>query len=78
MSDIKTHFANTGDRIFIVRFCNNLRWMGSQAVQSITGFIDRTGEHFVTRRSVKIFQRSQPVGVGVCHRSLPPSLDFQS
>ena len=46
---------------------------GSQAVQSITGFIDRTGEHFVTRRSVKIFQRSQPVGVGVCHESLPPS-----
>jgi D-aspartate ligase len=46
---------------------------GSQAVQSITGFIDQTGEHFVTRRSVKIFQRSQPVGVGVCHESLPPS-----
>jgi D-aspartate ligase len=46
---------------------------GSDRVQSVTGFIDRTGELFVTRRSVKVFQRSQPIGVGVCHESLPPS-----
>jgi D-aspartate ligase len=46
---------------------------GSQRVQSITGFIDRTGELFVTRRSAKVFQRSQPVGVGVCHEALTPS-----
>jgi D-aspartate ligase len=46
---------------------------GSQNVQSITGFIDRTGELFVSRRSVKVFQRSQPIGVGVCHEALPAS-----
>jgi D-aspartate ligase len=46
---------------------------GSQNVQSITGFIDRTGRLFVTRRSAKVFQRSQPVGVGVCHEALPAS-----
>jgi D-aspartate ligase len=46
---------------------------GSERVQSVTGFIDRTGELFVTRRSVKVFQRSQPIGVGICHESLQPS-----
>lgn len=39
-------------------------------VHSITGFIDRTGELFVTRRSKKVFQRFQPVGVGVCFESV--------
>jgi predicted ATP-grasp superfamily ATP-dependent carboligase len=42
-----------------------------KGVYSISGFIDRTGELFVTRRSVKLFQRSQPVGVGICFESLP-------
>jgi D-aspartate ligase len=46
---------------------------GSDRVQSVTGFMDRSGELFVTRRSVKVFQRSQPVGIGVCHESLPTS-----
>jgi hypothetical protein len=46
---------------------------GSQNVQSITGFIDRSGRLFVTRRSTKVLQRSQPVGVGVCHEALPAS-----
>jgi predicted ATP-grasp superfamily ATP-dependent carboligase len=45
---------------------------GSHQIQSVTGFIDRSGELFVSRRSVKVFQRSQPVGVGICHESLPP------
>lgn len=40
-------------------------------VHSVSGFIDQTGELFVTRRSIKVFQRSQPVGVGVCFESLP-------
>ena len=42
-----------------------------KAFFSVTGFIDRTGELFVTRRSVKVFQRSMPIGVGVCFESLP-------
>lgn len=45
--------------------------VGAEGVLSITGFIDRTGEFFVARTSRKIFQRSQPVGVGVCFESLP-------
>jgi len=46
---------------------------GSQSVQSITGFIDRTGELFVSRRSVKVLQRSRPIGIGICHEALPAS-----
>jgi D-aspartate ligase len=45
--------------------------VGSEGVHSVTGFIDRTGELFVTRGATKVFQRSQPVGVGVCFESLP-------
>jgi D-aspartate ligase len=43
----------------------------SEGVLSITGFIDRTGELFVTRAARKVFQRSQPVGVGVCFEAQP-------
>jgi hypothetical protein len=46
--------------------------VGREGVCSVTGFIDRTGELFVTRRSKKVLQRSQPAGVGVCFESLPP------
>src|SRR5579872_1748736 len=45
--------------------------VGSEGVYSVTGFIDRTGELFVTREATKVFQRSQPVGVGVCFESRP-------
>ena len=47
--------------------------VGNEGVQSIAGFIDRTGDLFVTRRSTKVFQRTQPLGVGVCYESRPPS-----
>jgi len=43
--------------------------VGSEGVYSVTGFIDRTGEQFVTRGAIKVFQRSQPVGVGICFES---------
>jgi D-aspartate ligase len=43
----------------------------SHGVYSVSGFIDRSGELFVTRQCVKVYQRSQPVGVGVCFQSLP-------
>jgi predicted ATP-grasp superfamily ATP-dependent carboligase len=46
--------------------------IAEEGVCSVTGFIDRSGELFVTRRSTKVFQRSQPVGIGVCFESLPP------
>jgi D-aspartate ligase len=42
-----------------------------EGVLSITGFIDRTGELFVTRAAKKVFQRSQPIGVGVCFEAQP-------
>ena len=45
--------------------------VSKEGVYSISGFIDRTGELFVSRRSVKVFQRSQPVGVGICFESRP-------
>jgi D-aspartate ligase len=48
----------------------------SEGVCSVTGFIDRTGELFVTRRSKKVLQRSQPAGVGICFESLPPDAEL--
>jgi D-aspartate ligase len=50
--------------------------VGNEGVHSVTGFIDRTGELFVAREASKVFQRSQPVGVGVCFesRSRAPAL----
>ena len=47
--------------------------VGSEGVHSVTGFIDRTGELFVTRSATKVLQRSPPVGVGLCFESLPPA-----
>jgi len=46
--------------------------VGSEGVCSVSGFIDRSGELFVTRQSKKVLQRSQPAGVGICFESLPP------
>ena len=46
--------------------------VGSEGVQSIAGFIDRTGDLFVTRRSIKVFQRTRPLGVGVCYDRCRP------
>lgn len=42
-----------------------------RGVLSVTGFIDRRGKHFVARHSIKVLQRSRPVGVGVCYESQP-------
>ena len=47
--------------------------VGNEGVHSVTGFIDRTGELFVAREASKVLQRSQPVGVGLCFESLPPT-----
>jgi predicted ATP-grasp superfamily ATP-dependent carboligase len=44
---------------------------GPEGVHSVTGFIDRTGELFVAGAAAKVFQRSQPVGVGVCFEPRP-------
>lgn len=46
---------------------------GVEGVLSVTGFVDKTGELFVTRSATKVFHRSQPVGVGVCFESRPQS-----
>ncbi len=47
--------------------------VGGEGVYSVTGFIDKTGELFVTRGATKVFQRSLPVGVGICFESRPQS-----
>ena len=52
--------------------------VGSEGVHSISGFIDRSRQLFVTRRSRKVFQRSRPVGVGVCYESLPPDASLSN
>lgn len=45
--------------------------IGKKGVHSVSGFIDETGELFVTRQARKVFQRSMPAGVGVAFESLP-------
>ena len=45
--------------------------LNHQGVVSVSGFLDRAGELFVTRCTSKIMQRSQPAGVGVCFAALP-------
>ncbi len=52
--------------------------IGSEGVYSVSGFIDETGELFVTRHATKVFQRSQPAGVGVCFESLPADPDLSA
>ena len=52
--------------------------VGVEGVLSVTGFIDRTGQHFVVRHSTKVFQRSSPVGVGVCFESLPDAVELSN
>jgi D-aspartate ligase len=52
--------------------------VGSEGVQSVSGFIDQRGEHYVTRRSAKVFQRTPPVGVGVCYESVPCDRELSS
>ncbi len=47
--------------------------LGSEGVHSLSGFIDESGELFVSRHARKILQRSQPAGVGICFESLPPN-----
>jgi D-aspartate ligase len=47
--------------------------VGNEGIHSVTGFIDRTGELFVTRSATKVLQRSRPMGVGLCFESLPPA-----
>ena len=47
-----------------------------EGIHSITGFIDRTGDLFVTRHSTKVLQRSRPAGVGICYESLPPDREL--
>jgi D-aspartate ligase len=41
----------------------------NEGVYSVSGYIDRSGKHFVTRIGTKIFQRSRPAGVGICFES---------
>ncbi len=45
--------------------------VGREGVHSVTGFVDRSGELFTARASRKVFQRSQPVGVGVVFEAIP-------
>lgn len=45
--------------------------IGSEGVHSVSGYIDETGELFVTRHAIKVMQRSRPAGVGICFESIP-------
>jgi predicted ATP-grasp superfamily ATP-dependent carboligase len=48
----------------------------NEAVYSVSGFVDRSGEVMAARGTTKIFQRSRPVGVGVCYEASPLRSDL--
>jgi D-aspartate ligase len=48
----------------------------SSAVYSVTGFVDRSGELFAARGAVKLLQRTQPIGLGVCFQAAPLEQDL--
>lgn len=43
----------------------------AERVYSLTGFVDRSGALSATRGAVKVFQRTRPVGLGLCFESAP-------
>jgi predicted ATP-grasp superfamily ATP-dependent carboligase len=43
----------------------------AERVYSLTGFVDRSGALSATRAAVKVFQRTRPVGLGLCFESAP-------
>jgi D-aspartate ligase len=45
--------------------------VGREGVRSVTGFRSRRGDLFATRHAVKVFQRTEPLGVGVCFEAAP-------
>ncbi len=42
---------------------------GAARVYSITGFVDRGGSLLTARAAVKVFQRTRPIGLGVCYEA---------
>ena len=70
--DVDHAYVPDAKRPILQQFVN----VGREGVHSVSGFIDRTGDLFVTRRSRKVFQRMQPLGVGVCFKSLPNDPDL--
>jgi D-aspartate ligase len=51
-----------------------------KGILSVTGFMDRSGTHFVAGAARKILLRTEPAGVGVCFESTPldPALAEQT
>ena len=45
--------------------------VANEAVHSVAGFIDRSGEVIAARAAKKVLQRMQPVGIGVCFEAVP-------
>ncbi|MGA7541104.1 MAG: hypothetical protein WBW93_20280 [Steroidobacteraceae bacterium] len=70
---LRTHMARRGslavDQDSSMPFLQQFAGDESEGVCSISGYIDRTGQLFVTRCSAKVYQRSHPMGVGVCFES---------
>ena len=51
--------------------------MSREGVLSVTGFIDRTGKHFVTRYSRKVCNDLTPLGLECASKHYRRSVDFQ-
>jgi len=66
----------TSQEFFLQQFVDVL----PKGVLSVTGFMDRSGTHFVAGAARKILLRSEPAGVGVCFESTPldPALAEQT
>jgi predicted ATP-grasp superfamily ATP-dependent carboligase len=64
---LSPHFDADVQRPMIQRYFAK----GAESVYSISGFLDRSGELVAARAAVKVFQRTRPVGLGVCFETAP-------
>ena len=64
---LEPHFARDVTKPMLQRYFPK----GAESVFSVTGFIDRSGEMFAARAAVKVFQRTRPVGLGLCFEAAP-------
>jgi predicted ATP-grasp superfamily ATP-dependent carboligase len=53
------------------------REQAGEGVYSVTGFIDRSFEHWVARGAIKRLQRTRPIGLGVCFEAAPLAADLE-
>lgn len=66
VSGLDAYFGNVTQPIIQQYFPN-----AGRKIYSITGFVDSSGELHAARAAIKVFQRTAPVGLGLCFETAP-------